>query len=96
MEILPQSEATWDGGSEVVDPSTGLLLYPNPAEQEFHLVLPQGEKGSYEIFDLNGKRVAKGDILGGDQGVSTKGVPKGMYLVKTIGSSTSVRKIAIQ
>jgi hypothetical protein len=90
------AEATWDGGSEVSDPLTGLVLYPNPAEQEFHLVLPEGEKGSFEICDLNGKRVLKGAILGGDQVISTKGVPKGMYLVKTKGNSTSVRKIVIQ
>lgn len=69
---------------------TGLLLFPNPAEDRLFLALPGAAKGSLAVFDFTGKRVLEPILI--DNHVDISGLQSGVYLLQLQqGGSTHTR-----
>jgi hypothetical protein len=57
-----------------------ISTYPNPADNEFHIVVPQTEIGSTtRLFDPDGKVVYQGNILSTDQIIDTRRLAPAIY-----------------
>jgi hypothetical protein len=63
-----------------------LLLYPNPAKEQFQVLLPEItlETGNYTILDLNGRTMKIQQIAAGTRtfSVNTQLLSNGIYLIK--------------
>lgn len=86
------TEASWSS-DENQEPGT---VYPNPANQEFFIVNGEEDKGTYQLVSLTGSILLEGKLENGTLKVSTKGIPKGIYLLKRSGQNPSTVKLVIQ
>ncbi|MFH0895688.1 MAG: C10 family peptidase [Bacteroidota bacterium] len=59
-------------------------VYPNPANNVLNLALPAGENIPYEIFDINGKVLLKGNFTDGSHSADVHALSPGLYFVRLI------------
>jgi len=78
------------GLSELPSQNSQLLVYPNPNNGEFNLVVP--ELGVYSIINSIGQTVATIEVKESSQTISIRGLADGIYYV--IGK-TAKAKIVI-
>jgi hypothetical protein len=57
-------------------------IYPNPADEILHLVLPSATAANYAIYDLCGRAVLSGQLQQAEIGLGQ--LPKGMYILKVV------------
>lgn len=70
-----------------------LHVYPNPAAEQLSFELPQADKAyTYQIFDLAGKMLEKGQLKSGSQQLDLQNLSQGMYLIEVGISETSGKK----
>ncbi|WP_197494020.1 zinc-dependent metalloprotease [Lewinella sp. 4G2] len=63
---------------------TGLQLAPNPADTEIRVTVPgASETVNYQVLDINGRELLKGNINPGGERVSVSSLPSGAYLLRT-------------
>jgi hypothetical protein len=76
--------------------SIGFSLYPNPADAQFSIELPQPakERTGYTLHDMFGKTVAEGEFRAGEQTktIDTREFAGGMYLFQLQNAGGVVRK----
>lgn len=71
-----------------LDAPLRVAVYPNPTADFVKIRLPEAG-GTFEIMDLNGKRVRNGRIEGLEKQVSLQTLSVGTYLVRVVGESGS-------
>lgn len=71
-----------------LDAPLRVSVYPNPTADYIKIRLPEAG-GTFEILDLNGKRVRNGRIEGLEKQISLQTLPVGTYLVRVTGESGS-------
>ena len=71
------------GLNDVLMPSSGVFVYPNPTDGKLTLKLSNGEfyYGEFEIFDMVGRSLLNGR-LGNDLPIDVAGLLHGCYLIK--------------
>jgi len=75
----------------------GILAFPNPTFDKITLKInsEKQENLSYEIFDLNGKLLGNGILIGSENEISFKNYKPSTYLIKILQKSNSVQTFKI-
>ena len=78
-----------------------ILLYPNPARDQFRLQLPAPleDRAQLSLFDGRGSLVQRGIMAIGEREhtVEVGQLPKGLYFVQLqIGAQTVTRRVVVQ
>lgn len=91
-EMLPNiTTAVDDPGSEIK-----IGVYPNPADDELTVISPL-QRGTYTLFDLEGRRVMQGTLAGPRTAISVKNLSPGMYLLHVQGDEgVGVEKVLVE
>ncbi len=55
-------------------------VYPNPFNEVIHVYL--SEKAGFGLYSIDGKKVAEGTLVAGDNSILTTDIAKGSYLLK--------------
>lgn len=72
--------------------SNAFALYPNPADEQITITLPEGLKDhKYVITDVAGKEVARGELKKDGMTVPVKGLPTGMYYIVLNGEAGDLK-----
>lgn len=72
-------------------------IYPNPANTEINLQIPEGESATIQIFDLQGRIMLEKTVDAGFQTLSVSHLENGMYLVKTrTTTNANTQRLVIQ
>ena len=74
-------------GTESID--SQVKIYPNPAKE--YLILDHDKAVNYEIYDIYGKQVDKGNVY--NSNIDLKHLISGTYFLKTQNSSGSIARI---
>ena len=82
---VPEGVGEWDSGK--------LLLYPNPAHDLLHVVIPETGFNELTITDMSGrvlmmKQIGKGSLF---EHISLAGFEQGMYVATLRNRTTSIR-----
>lgn len=98
--IKIDNDATVDTDDPELLPDN-ILLYPNPAQRNFHLQLPRPleENGQLALYDARGSMVLRERMPIGEQEktVSVTELPKGLYFVRLqVGHQLVTRKLIVQ
>ena len=73
-----------------------LRVYPNPAQGQLHMRLPDGESAEVSLHDAVG-RVVQQQLLPHSGPIDVSSLPKGIYLVKVSqGGIVETEKVLIQ
>ncbi|MFT5142850.1 MAG: PKD repeat protein [Rhodothermales bacterium] len=65
-------------------PTGGTLeAYPNPFDQNLHIVLPNAGSGTVELLDVLGRRVALIQLRDGEADFSAEGLSSGTYFLRS-------------
>ncbi|MBL7813311.1 MAG: T9SS type A sorting domain-containing protein [Bacteroidetes bacterium] len=74
--------------------SFGMVMYPNPAGDEIHLISGKGGMiGNYTLTDAAGRMILRGTAVAESAVISLVNIPAGMYFINTnTGSSVFLRK----
>ncbi len=67
----------------------GLKVYPNPVSSTLNIDLTNYEDARYEIININGQIVSKGDIASPTHKVNVSNMSQGVYFVKLIVDQNS-------
>ncbi len=73
-------------------------IFPNPAQDMLNLRMERIEKGRWEMLDVSGKQIQRGELqLEDDTRISLQGIAKGFYFLKITNNygKTTVKKVAI-
>lgn len=89
---------------EIVDIITGLSvlpnlkIYPNPADQELSIELPNHSMKSLKMIDLSGKIWHESRAQSSSATIDVKALPRGMYILQleTATGDQTARKVLIQ
>lgn len=85
---------------EVAGKRNDWIVYPNPATDDIHLLLPSyvpGTKLQLSVKDLVGKTIFETALTADRFTIATKGWSGGMYLISLTGAGTnSVQKVSVQ
>ena len=78
----------WTGQvEEEAKPENTMTLFPNPAQNEFHLNgLEAHRKYQVDVFDLAGKMIVHESVFG-NASISTTTLPAGMYVVRCVSEN---------
>ena len=84
--------------ARTVGGATDMVLYPNPSEGSFTLMLPEtDEAGQVSVLDLSGKVVYQAPTDGKRQLPIATTLPTGSYLVKVVGAKASyVERLVVE
>ncbi|WP_298764478.1 MBG domain-containing protein [uncultured Polaribacter sp.] len=75
--------------------SSKYKIYPNPAKERFTIFTEESAKTI--LYDINGKQLKEFNINIGENKIDTNNLPKGIYILKTVGSNFSkTSKIVIE
>jgi hypothetical protein len=74
-----------------------MVLYPNPATSTLFLD-PQGEHGTFNLYDLSGKWILSQVALGGEVSIAVEECTRGIYIGEWSGKrgSHSVWKVVLR
>lgn len=67
---------------EETDPGQKMIAYPNPAHDELYIRVDNPEGLRYEIFDVNGQRIAGEQITSQTTSVNVSNLSPAIYYVK--------------
>jgi hypothetical protein len=92
---------TFPVGCEEIAGKTGLLAWPNPADDVIRVAIPPSGPASVQLFTISGTRVWKGEIpatkTGSEMQIDVSEMNAGLYLLKvTTAEETMTRKIMIR
>ncbi|WP_343632261.1 C25 family cysteine peptidase [Fluviicola sp.] len=95
-----QNYATYQHAVQVANGPLGLnelqmelSVYPNPANDELHLLVSNGAAESFRIISLDGKEVLTKQFSNGNQEtINTASLRAGSYIVEILSAGQSVRK----
>lgn len=60
------------------------------------LTIPEGEKGQYQIVNMQGQVVMQGSVTQTGTELKTSGLPKGIYTLKFTGKQFNSQKLVIE
>lgn len=88
----------WDASSTAgIVTNSSIAIYPNPANSEFKVDMPNQSPISVEIFDLTGKSIRKIKEVTPNQSIHVDDLRNGLYLVRIkYDGGSVVKKITIQ
>jgi hypothetical protein len=88
----------WDATNSVTTvTNSSISIYPNPANSDFKVDMPNQSAFSVEVFDLTGKSIKKIDAVNPNQAIQVGNLRNGLYLVKIkYNGGSVVKKITIQ
>lgn len=70
-----------------------LHIFPHPANEEVHIILPTGETfQSIDILTINGKKLLIKKTTGNKTTINTKKIPSGTYIINVVSNNCSYRK----
>jgi hypothetical protein len=88
------------GLSDVQNAEAEVLIYPNPSEDVFNIILPDRKESILmSIRNLNGQEIWKEDIGKGQNQFSydASGMPKGIYFISFVSNEMNItRKIVVR
>jgi uncharacterized surface protein with fasciclin (FAS1) repeats len=64
-------------------------IYPNPTQDFIRIDVANGDKGTFEIYDMTGKLVAQENINGVSQQVDVRDLTPGMYSMRILMSGNA-------
>lgn len=86
VEAAVDDFAIYDIGNVGVGVSPEMLkakIFPNPADRQINITVPQGASGKAGLYDLTGRAVSQVEVTAGTNSyqISTKNIPSGTYMV---------------
>jgi hypothetical protein len=99
--VDPYWKVFWNTGAPVETPEKEIMppmvLYPNPATSTLFLD-PQGEHGTFNLYDLSGKWILSQVALGGEVSIAVEECTRGIYIGEWSGKrgSHSVWKVVLR
>jgi len=97
-------QVDFDGSSDYseirrvyIDKSTGIILFPNPAEEIVHVSVPKDvEVDSYSIYNSIGQTVQSGDVSTASQlDLNVSALPHGMYVLDLQLDGKSIKQLKL-
>lgn len=79
------------GLEEIID-ETSMVLFPLPANQVINVQLKGNAAAPYTIFDVNGRQVQQGELVGDDAVIEIGELPNGMYIFEVRAARISYRQ----
>jgi hypothetical protein len=76
-----------------LDSESAYSVFPNPFNEQFHLILPDGHAAILEVLNPLGQKVKEQSCLGNTD-VTLTGQPKGIYMIK-IREEFTIRTIRV-
>lgn len=68
------------------------VLYPNPADDQITVTLPEGLKDNhYKIIDITGKEVSKGELTKNNMTINVKQLASGVYHIVLNGNAGELK-----
>ncbi len=83
---------------EYVEELTGVHIYPNPNNGVFFIDNQENTPLEYEIYDLYGREIRRGNLTSSQEEIHLKQIPKGIYLLRLTDKSSSkstTRKVVV-
>ncbi len=80
---------------EPVDPQNNILLYPNPATNEFHIMFPVNKNYKIVIMNPAGKIIEKRNSDSCKETFDTKGFTKGLYFISLFSDVKKITKTLV-
>jgi hypothetical protein len=81
----------------IQEPQPELKIYPNPAEDHFYIINPDGSFGQgFGLYDLYGRLIKAGHLRSGINYVTTYGVKPGLYMLVYHNPNPGFEKIVIR
>lgn len=74
---------------EQVEELGGVHIYPNPNNGVFFIDNQENTSLTYEIYDLYGREIRRGNLTSSQEEIHLKHVPKGMYLIRLTDESSA-------
>ncbi len=73
-----------------------IVIYPNPAKNNFTVILNNNNINKIELTDITGKQILEQNIKNTDKiDISTANIQSGIYFIKLSGNKTITKKIII-
>lgn len=101
VEAAVDDFAIYDIGNVSVGTSPESLkaqIYPNPADQQINIIVPQGTTGKLGLYDLTGRAISMVDVDAANSNyrIGTSGIPTGTYMVVLQANAlVQVQKVVI-
>lgn len=73
-----------------------IMLYPNPADDEFMVFLGPNTKTLIRLYDLNGKLIYFKDTSQNSEVINSSRLSNGIYFLHINGENNAVKKIIIK
>ena len=75
----------------------GFMAYPNPTIGVLTLMVSDAQQFEYEVFDLTGQTILRGNAVGQEARIDLGDCPKGMYFVSIVrNGNRSVQKVMVK
>lgn len=72
---------TFESNINTPEWTTQIKIYPNPAEEYFYVERVTAEVSPWILYDLNGRMMSSGVLLGTNEQISLQGLTEGMYIL---------------
>lgn len=77
--------------------TTGFMAYPNPTIGALTLIVTDAQQFEYEVFDLTGQTIMRGNAVGQETRIDLSDCPKGMYFVSILRNGNRfVQKVMVK
>lgn len=77
--------------------TTDFMVYPNPTIGTLTLMVSDAQQFEYEVFDLTGQTILRGNAVGQEARIDLGDCPKGMYFVSIVrNGNRSVQKVMVK
>ena len=77
-----------------IEQSTGIVLYPNPATERVHVIIPSSVSvDSFTMLNENGQIVAKGEHQGDQLNITISNLAAGMYVLHLTQNRKTISQI---
>nr|WP_295706848.1 T9SS type A sorting domain-containing protein [uncultured Lacinutrix sp.] len=91
----PTAENRWENLSVNEFSKDTFKIYPNPVQGNL-LTIENKQNTTYEIYNVLGKKVLKGNITPSDNKVNVSNLSKGVYILKLQSKNGTVTKKLIK
>jgi hypothetical protein len=101
VQILEEGYTTLDnsmitGVEELGSLDDSFVVYPNPSNGFFNIVLNNEKVASMEVYDMTGRVVKRDKLTEGKNELDLSGFTKGVYLIKVNGDMQQMKKIILE
>jgi putative lipoic acid-binding regulatory protein len=77
--------------------TTDFMVYPNPTIGTLTLMVSDAQQFEYEVFDLTGQTIMRGNAVGQETRIDLGDCPKGMYFVSIVRNGNRfVQKVMVK